>query len=593
MTLPATIYARFSNQEQAQGDSKSRQLKLCRDMIAQQGWQGSRDRELVDEGLSAYSGANRAPGGLLYAFEQEAEGGRYRNGHVLIVENLDRISRQGYDAILPFLQKLTGQGVTVATVDGNRVYPAFERVTMASVIEAVVKSELSREESEKKSKRLRAAQNKRVEEAKANAGQHISHTATVPAWLTTERISKPAERPVYKMGLNEERVALLREIFQLTIDGYGTPSIAKMLNARGEPVWSHLGQRSNNGWTVGYLTKIVLNRAVLGEYHPMNSPRSGEQTSKGIVVLNHFPQAIDPVMYARASAARNSRQRTSGSWQITHNNLFSGIAKCGICGGRMKQEVVVRKGGNRRNSKNPEAVYQSKQDISYLKCHNALNRVFDEERGRLRCENTNWVRYEKLERAVVTFASGWLARNRQGAPSAEIAEVEVQVAEARRFMEGKQQEADNAAISFVQTRSPTMERLMLRLEAEVAELGKDMKALESKLDAMRSSAPSPDFLAQIEKQEAAVFSEDDEKRAAARVAMKQTLGTLIKSMECDTDRNTHVVIGDNAIRLSFDAEGELIGTEHGQGTMFLGPNGEIDWHPDYPDAEYAIHPTAL
>ena len=298
-------------------------------MIAQQGWQGSRDRELVDEGLSAYSGANRAPGGLLYAFEQEADSGRYRNGHVLVVENLDRISRQGYDAILPFLQKLTSQGVTVATVDGNRVYPAFERVTMASVIEAVVKSELSREESEKKSKRLRAAQNKRVEEAKTNAGKHISHTATVPAWLTVERISKPAERPVYKMGLNEERVALLREIFQLTIDGFGTPSIAKMLNARGEPVWSHLGQRSNNGWTVGYLTKIVLNRAVLGEYHPMNSPRSGEQTSKGIVVLNHFPQAIDPVMFAKASAARDSRQGTSGSWQITHNNLLSGIAKCG------------------------------------------------------------------------------------------------------------------------------------------------------------------------------------------------------------------------------------------------------------------------
>lgn len=291
-------------------------------------------------------------------------------------------------------------------------------------------------------------------------------------------------------------------------------------------------------------------------------------------------------MFARASAARTSRKGTSGSWQVTHNNLVSGIAKCGVCGGRMKQEVTVKKGGNRRNGKNPDAVYEAKQDISYLKCHNALNRVFDERLGRVRCDNRNWVRYEKLERSVVEFASGWVAKNRHGAPSADIAEVEVQVAEVRRLMEGKQQEADNAAVSFTQTRSPTMERLMLKLEAEVAEMAKEVKALEGRLMAMRSSAPSPDFLALIEKQQAAVFSEDEAERYPARVAMKQTLGTLIRSMECDAERNTHIVIGDNAMRLSFDAEGQLIGTDYGQGTIYTGPNGEIDWHPDFPDADY-------
>lgn len=592
MTLPATIYARFSNAEQAQGNSKNRQLSLCRDMVARHGWQSTTDRELIDEGLSAYSGANRSHGGLLYAFEEEAQAGRYKNGHVLVVENLDRISRQGYDAILPFLQQLTSQGVTVATVDGDRVYPAYERVTMTSVIEAVVKSELSREESEKKSRRLKAAQNKRVSEAQANAGQHISHTATVPAWIDVERIGKPTDRPLYKMSLNGVRVSVLREIFQLTIDGFGTPAIAKKLNARGEPVWSHLNQKSNNGWTVGYLTKLVLNRAVLGEYHPMNRPRSGQPTSKGIAVLNHFPQAIDPVMFAKASAARAGRKGTSGAWQITHNNLFSGIAKCGICGGRMKQEVVVRKGGSRRNGKNREAVYQSKQDISYLKCHNALNCVTDEETGRPRCSNRNWLRYEKLEQAVVQFAAGWLALDRQGAPTADVAALEVEIADARRFLTDKQRQADNAAISFTRTGSATMERLMLGLEAEVAEDSKAIMLLDERLAAQRTNAPSPDFLRLIEEQRAALYSDVDEERSAARVAMKQTLRRLIRSMEIDTKRNAHVILAGNAQLFSFNCEGELIGNTDGQGRIELGPNGEIDWHPDFPDADYEVHSAA-
>ena len=68
--------------------------------------------------------------------------------------------------------------------------------------------------------------------------------------------------------------------------------------------------------------------------------------------------------------------------------------------------------------------------------------------------------------------------------------------------------------------------------------------------------------------------------------MKQTLRGLIHSMRSDAERNTQVIVGDNAIRFTFDRDGELIENEYGQGTIFLGPDGEIDWHPDYPDAEY-------
>ncbi len=224
--------------------------------------------------------------------------------------------------------------------------------------------------------------------------------------------------------------------------------------------------------------------------------------------------------------------------------------------------------------------------LPYLKCHSALNHVWDEERDQLRCGNRGWVRYEKLERAVVDFAAGWLALHRDKAPDADITGLEIEIAEAHRHLNDKQKQARNAAESFVKTSSPTMERLMLQLEVEVEQIGRGITISEDRLSKMRSSAPSPDFLAKIEQQKEAVFSDDVEERHAARIAMKQTLRGLIHSMRCDAERNTQVIVGDNAIRFTFDRDGELIENEYGQGTIFLGPDGEIDWHPDYPDAEY-------
>lgn len=261
MSQPATIYARFSNAEQGKGSSMDRQLRLCEEMAKQHGWETDASRILRDEGRSAFSGANRKQGGAFHEFERDAEAGHFQNGHVLIVEHLDRISRQGYDEVLPLLTMLTRNGVTVATVDGNRVYPAFERVPMGPVMEVILKTELAREESKKKADRLAEAWKRKVEKAQASNGSHIAITSTCPAWINVDPTTK-------LMTLNEDRVRVLREIFQLTIDGYGTPAIAQRLNARNEPVWKHREIKSKNGWTVGYLTKIVLNRAVMGEYQP-------------------------------------------------------------------------------------------------------------------------------------------------------------------------------------------------------------------------------------------------------------------------------------------------------------------------------------
>jgi len=579
MKLPATIYARFSNQEQAQGSSKARQLKLCRELIADRGWQLSEDRILIDEGLSAFSGANRAPGGLLHEFEKQAEAGLYRSGHVLVVEHIDRISRQGHDEVLPFVKKMTEAGVTVAVASGGRVYHAYERVTLGAVIEAVVAAELAREESEKKSNRLKGAQYERIKAAQesAAAGQHISETRTVPGWINVERISKLSDPPKYRMTLNEERAAILREIFQMTIDGYGTPAIAKILNGRGEPVWNHLDRKSKHGWTVGYLTKLVLNRAVMGEYHPLSRPRGAKESSKGITILNHYPQAIDAVTFARAQTERKARKASSGSWQKSHNNLFSGIATCAECGGRLKQEMTVRKGAM-RNSRSGR--YPARKSISYLKCHNALNKVWDEDKGQLRCTNPTAVRYETLEPSILDVAMKFVVVRKDVASESQQAQLHIEIAERQRFIEDKQKQVDTLVDSFSRTGSPAVERRMLELERELLDDQSALRELQLGLADEPTAETIEEYKARLATLLASIDSDNEQERADARIRVKQQLRHLLTKMECDREGFTHVVLGQDALYAKFDPAGQHLGGQPLAGAVYQGPDGEPDWHPD-------------
>ncbi len=520
-------------------------------MADRHGWARDLSREIIDEGRSAFTGFNRTEGSGLWEFEERARAGRYTGGHVLIVENLDRISRQGYDAILPFLSDMTRNGVTVAVVDGERVYQAFERVELGPVIEAVVKAELAREESEKKSRRLRVAQQKKVEQAQAYASQglHIATTKIVPAWIDVDPTT-------YVMELNEKRTAVLAEIFQLTIDGYGTPSIAKLLNERAEPVWNNRGRKSENGWTVGYLTKLVTNRAVLGEARPMARPRNGKATSKGVVILNRYPQAIDPVTFARAQAARQSRKRTSGAWKMTHRNLFSGIAKCGECGGRMKQETTAKKGTLRR-SKPDGKYYATKQAFSYLKCNNAINRVADEVTSQPKCNNRTAIRYETLEKAVIKIATHF-AVSWGKTSSVAVSKSELDLAEVQRNIDELQRQVDNLVESYSRTGSLSIERALLNREEELAALKGLHSAKQLEHDRSLATMTEPEYLEAVKKLRAELDSLETETALHARVKMKQVLGRLINQMWCDSDKRTTVMLGNNAAAITFDGKGQIV-----------------------------------
>ena len=113
----AYSYLRFSSPEQAKGASRARQIEAAakwaaeRDLVL--------DEELRDEGVSAFKGRHRSSTSALGGFVARVDRGEVAEGSHLIVESLDRLSREEVlDALALFLG-LISKGITIVALADN------------------------------------------------------------------------------------------------------------------------------------------------------------------------------------------------------------------------------------------------------------------------------------------------------------------------------------------------------------------------------------------------------------------------------------------------------------------------------------------
>src|SRR5687768_13529802 len=116
----AYSYVRFSTPEQRKGDSLRRQLKMS-ERFAQENGLTLSTRSYTDFGVSGFRGKNRDKG-QLRTFLDAVEDGRIKRGSWLLVESLDRISRDQVGEALPRFLDLLKAGIIVATLQDNRIY---------------------------------------------------------------------------------------------------------------------------------------------------------------------------------------------------------------------------------------------------------------------------------------------------------------------------------------------------------------------------------------------------------------------------------------------------------------------------------------
>jgi DNA invertase Pin-like site-specific DNA recombinase len=452
----AYSYIRMSTDAQVLGDSLRRQTEQTEKFCREQGYDLDTTFELRDIGFSAYDGSNVSKGDL-GKFVSAVQAGRIERGSVLVVESLDRLSRQTPRTALRLFLDLLDHGINVATLIDRRTY-APDSTDQFDLMMSIMLMTRAHDESLHKSHRLRA-----VWENKRKHAQATILTSRCKAWL------KPKSDRTGFVAIPDRATTVRRIFFEAADGGFGVDSIARRLNRERIPTFGR-----SRGWHKSYVLNILTDRAVLGEFQPHLKGKT-HRIAAGNPMSGYYPILIEHELFYRAQSALQRRRISGGGRKGARiSNLFSKIAKCGLCGCRM---TFVNKGGKGGRS---------------LVCGSA--------RRGLGCSPIGW-RYEEFERSFLTFIrevdlgslSGKTGR------SAELATLERQAAALDgQLAELKHQRERVFSLIMGDESTDFLTEKLRSLDAEVRTKGDELTVIKASVEEIsRSQGALSDGFAQI------------------------------------------------------------------------------------------------
>jgi DNA invertase Pin-like site-specific DNA recombinase len=491
------LYARFSSREQAEGMSIARQIGEASEWCRANGHTPT--RQILDEGRSGFHGHHRSVGAL-GEFEAEAAAGLHR-GALLVVERIDRLTREGHSAIMSLINGLTANGVSVFTVKNNRLYRAGEEMSLVDAITTLVEGDLGHTESATKASRT--ASNWRIRrERAAEAGKAMSATVC-PPWL------KVVDG---KYELDHDKVAILNQIFQMSDDGLGASVIVRELNKVGKPTgWSNRKRKDiSTRWQRCEIVQLLANRAVIGERQ--DKRRINKQIELLEPVRGFYPVAVDPALFDRVRDAASVRKKVRGGAKSPKiANLLSGLVTCAHCGGK--------------------TIFRAR----YLYCLPAL------EGDHSKCSNRAGVRYcgksgEGLEKALLDAVLHIAMDDRAFANNVETGLVLRQISEVKRELELADKRTKELWNSYAETTDPFIKGMAEDALKGRNALAEKLAKLEKTSDKARGRADSAEHLRRI----ADIRGQMDDPKI--RLKVSHALHTLIEAVWIDDQRNATVAM---------------------------------------------------
>ncbi|RDE06807.1 recombinase family protein [Sphingomonas aracearum] len=346
MDKKAIAVLRWSTLEQGNSDRSSevRQDANISRMAALHGWPIVERH--VDAGRSAFTGENLTKGKLGELTRRFHTGALDPASHVIVVEELDRLSRQSPGVMTAWLTPLLNLGLTIAIANTGQILTRSVMETDFGGFVTMMSSAFSNYEfSRKQRERGNASWNKRREAAAS--GKNLSrHRAR--GWLQWD-----AEKKDYIPI--PDRVWLVKDMFRLRLARQGKAMIAKDFNekAKTNPIyrpWS-TSKTPPKAWTASAIARIVQDRAVTGYVQYHRNPRGAEKKVPIGDPIKVYPPVIDEETWARANDMRLTNQlKTQGRGRAV-SNLLGPLAKCRSCGGTMQPLGSARTRINKDGSK--------------------------------------------------------------------------------------------------------------------------------------------------------------------------------------------------------------------------------------------------
>ncbi|RPX43526.1 recombinase family protein [Pseudomonas aeruginosa] len=314
--MPAAYaYIRYSRAVQQTGDSENRQytaLELFEHTT------GIAIAEVVyDRGKSAFRGDNAKTGKFKEILDR-IEQGSIHKGDFLVVESIDRITRQRVLDGVELLQGILKKGINIYTTTDQKTYsyndPSrdFENLLMISLI-----AKRANEESETKSKRLLSSWNKRRE--KAQSGEIIIKKGnSIPYGLSVVD---------GQFVINEEEQKEIQTLFEYLLT-YGLNTAIKKINLISKRTWNN-----------GTVNKIITNKTVIGclATHRVEYENGKSRKISTGYIENYYPKLISTALFYQALDKMKERKSKNYNGRRTEQdfNIFKNQIFCLSCGDKI------------------------------------------------------------------------------------------------------------------------------------------------------------------------------------------------------------------------------------------------------------------
>lgn len=320
MTAARRVYSylRFSDARQAAGSSADRQAEYARRWAAEHGVVLDEALSMRDEGLSAYHQRHVARGAL-GAFLAAIDAGRIAPGSVLIVEGLDRLSRAEPIQAQAQLAQIITAGISVVTASDGKVYDRERlRQQPMDLVYSLLVMIRAHEESDTKSKRVRAAIRAKCEAWQAGTWRGRIRLGSDPAWL---RWTGTAWEVI------PERAEAVRSAVAMFLRGEGAVRIRRRLDALGLRMTARQTSATN-------LYKVFRLRALVGE-------RAFDVGGAAFVLADYYPALLTEAAFDELQRALSHRDRRIGRAAIAGIITGMDVLKCGYCGSAMGAQNLM------------------------------------------------------------------------------------------------------------------------------------------------------------------------------------------------------------------------------------------------------------
>ena len=323
--MRAVVYARYSSDHQ-RAASIDDQLRLCREFVDRQNW--TLTQVYKDAALSGASSLR--PG-----YQSILEDARRAEFDIIVVEALDRLSRDQED-IAGFFKRCQHAGVRIHTLSEGEISELH--VGLKGTMNALFLKDLA----DKTRRGLRG----RVEAGSSGGG--LTYGYDVVASLERRGARK----------LNEPQAAVVRRIFADYRDGLSPKRIAIALNQDGivgprGGAWAATTINGNRDRGTGILNnELYVGRLVWNRLRYSKDPDTGRRQSRAndpaAIVTIDVPELriVSDVLWeavrARQGRLSHRERRPSNAlnaasapfWSKQRpKHLFSGLIRCGVCGG--------------------------------------------------------------------------------------------------------------------------------------------------------------------------------------------------------------------------------------------------------------------